>query len=172
MAGLMRWASLLLTIPAVCYSALPFFRGAYACLRQRTLGMDVPVALGIAAAFGASVLAVWRGSGEVYFDSVTMFIFLLLCSRYLELVARRKAAGALEKLQHALPASAARMPAYPASREVELVSAAQLCEGDYILIKPGEAIPADGEIVAGESSLDMSLLTGESAAMRLSLIHI
>jgi len=166
MAGLMRWASLLLTIPAVCYSALPFFRGAYACLRQRTLGMDVPVALGIAAAFGASVLAVWRGSGEVYFDSVTMFIFLLLCSRYLELVARRKAAGALEKLQHALPASAARMPAYPASREVELVSAAQLCEGDYILIKPGEAIPADGEIVAGESSLDMSLLTGESAAMR------
>lgn len=166
MAGLMRWASLLLTIPAICYSALPFFRGAYACLRQRTLGMDVPVALGIAAAFGASVLAVWRGSGEVYFDSVTMFIFLLLCSRYLELVARRKAAGALEKLQHALPASAARMPAYPASREVELVSAAQLCEGDYILIKPGEAIPADGEIVAGESSLDMSLLTGESAAMR------
>lgn len=166
MAGLMRWASLLLTIPAVCYSALPFFRGAYANLRQRVLGMDVPVALGIAAAFGASVVAVWRGSGEVYFDSVTMFIFLLLCSRYLELIARRKAAGALEKLQHALPASAARMPAYPASREVAVVAAAALREGDYILVKPGEAIPADGEIVSGETSVDMSLLTGESAALR------
>ncbi|MFC7287512.1 heavy metal translocating P-type ATPase [Herminiimonas glaciei] len=166
MAGLMRWASLLLTIPAVCYSALPFFRGAYANLRQRVLGMDVPVALGISAAFGASVLAVWRGSGEVYFDSVTMFIFLLLCSRYLELIARRKAAGALEKLQHALPASAARLPAYPSRRDVVIVAAAELRAGDYILVKPGEAIPADGEIMSGETSVDMSLLTGESAALR------
>ena len=117
MAELMRWASLLLTIPAICYSALPFFKGAYASLRQGVLGMDVPVALGIGAAFVASVIAVLQGSGDVYFDSVTMFIFLLLCSRYLELVARRKAAGALEKLQHALPVAASRMSAYPAQRE-------------------------------------------------------
>ncbi|MNR83774.1 putative copper-importing P-type ATPase A [compost metagenome] len=168
MDALMRWASLLLTLPAVCYSALPFFRGALASIRQRALGMDVPVALGISAAFGASLLAVWRGSGEVYFDSVTMFIFLLLCSRYLELIARRKAASALEKLQHALPASAARMPAYPASRAVELVAASQLLAGDYILVKPGAAFPADGEIVSGDTAVDLSLLTGESAAMRKS----
>jgi Cu2+-exporting ATPase len=68
--------------------------------------MDVPVALGIAAAFGASVVATVSGKGDVWFDSVTMFIFLLLCSRYLELQARRKAGAALERLQHALPASA------------------------------------------------------------------
>ncbi|WP_353155212.1 heavy metal translocating P-type ATPase [Herminiimonas fonticola] len=166
MDTLMRWASLLLTLPAVCYSALPFFRGAYASLRQRALGMDVPVALGIGAAFIGSVVAVLRGDGDVYFDSVTMFIFLLLCSRYLELIARRKAAGALEKLQHALPAAAARMSGYPAQRECSMVAATQLCAGDFILVKPGEAIAADGEIVEGASAIDMSLLTGESAALK------
>ncbi|CAL61805.1 Cation transporting P-type ATPase, probable copper-exporting copA-like [Herminiimonas arsenicoxydans] len=166
MDALMRWASLLLTLPAVCYSALPFFRGAYASLRQGALGMDVPVALGIGAAFIGSVVAVLRGDGDVYFDSVTMFIFLLLCSRYLELIARRKAAGALEKLQHALPAAAARMNGYPAQRECSMVAATQLCAGDFILVKPGEAIAADGEIVEGASAIDMSLLTGESAALK------
>ncbi|MDB5759391.1 MAG: Cation transporting P-type ATPase, probable copper-exporting copA-like, partial [Burkholderia sp.] len=108
MAALMQWASLLLTLPAVCYSAQPFFRGARAALRQRALTMDVPVALGIGAAFAASVIATVRGGGDVYFDSVTMFIFLLLCSRMLELAARRRAAGALERLQHGLPDSAQR----------------------------------------------------------------
>lgn len=168
MAALMRWASLLLTIPAICYSALPFFQGAYASLRQRALGMDVPVALGIGAAFIGSVIAVLRGEGEVYFDSVTMFIFLLLCSRYLELIARRKAAGALEKLQHALPASAWRMDGFPASRASVMVPAAQLVAGDYILVKPGEAIAADGEIIEGTSAIDIALLTGESAALKKS----
>ncbi|MDO9420913.1 MAG: heavy metal translocating P-type ATPase [Herminiimonas sp.] len=166
MAELMRWASLLLTIPAICYSALPFFKGAYASLRHRTLGMDVPVSLGIGAAFIASVVAVVQGSGDVYFDSVTMFIFLLLCSRYLESVARRKAAAALEKLQHALPASASRMNTYPTQRDCSMVSATQLCAGDFILVKPGEAIAVDGEIVEGSSTIDMSLLTGESLPLK------
>lgn len=162
MTQLMRWAGLLLTLPAVCYSALPFFQGAWLSLKQRAPGMDVPVALGIGAAFIGSVAATWNGQGEVYFDSVTMFIFLLLCSRYLELAARRKAASALERLQHALPASAARLKAYPADRSSEIVAAADLAEGDVILIKPGEAIAADGVIIEGESALDLSLLTGES----------
>lgn len=164
MTGLMRWASLLLTIPAVAYSAQPFFRGAWINIRNRMPGMDVPVALGIAAAFAGSVIATWRGVGDVYFDSITMFIFLLLCSRYLELGVRRKAAGALDKLLHALPASALRMPNYPASRVTELVAADQLCEGDVILVKPGEAIAADGVILEGDTAVDTSLLTGESQA--------
>jgi P-type Cu2+ transporter len=162
LAGLMRWASLLLTAPAVFYSALPFFKGAWRNLKARMLGMDVPVALGIAAAFGGSVAATLRGHGAVYFDSVTMFIFLLLCSRYLELGARRKAASALERLRHGLPASASRMPGFPGNRAVETVSAAQLRSGDVILIKPGESIAADCEIVEGATSVDISLLTGES----------
>ncbi|HYD60149.1 MAG TPA: heavy metal translocating P-type ATPase [Noviherbaspirillum sp.] len=166
MEGLMRWASLLLTLPAVLYSGLPFFQGAWSNLKSRALGMDVPVALGIAAAFIGSTVATITGKGDVYFDSVTMFIFLLLCSRYLELVARRKAASALEKLQYALPASAARMPGFPDDRSTETVPAAQLCEGDMVLVKPGEAIAADCVIVEGSTAIDLSLLTGESRPQR------
>jgi len=163
MAALMRWASLLLTLPAVCYSALPFWQGAWSSLRARSLGMDVPVALGIAAAFGASVLATFSGKGDTWYDSVTMFIFLLLCSRYLELRARHQAGAALERLTHALPASAALLTDYPASREAATVRAAALAVDDVIVIKPGEAAPADCAIIEGQTALDLSLLTGESA---------
>ncbi len=167
LAVLMQWASLILTAPAVFYSAQPFFLGAWQDLKNRMPGMDVPVALGIAAAFGGSVWATVRGSGDVYYDSVTMFIFLLLASRYLELMARRKAAGALEKLQHALPAGATLMPHWPASRVTELVAAARLAAGDVILVKPGESLAADGVILEGHSELDLSLLTGESRPVSL-----
>lgn len=159
---LMRWASLLLTVPAVVYSAVPFFQGAWTDLKHRALGMDVPVALGIAAAFIGSTWSTIVGYGDVYFDTVTMFIFLLLGSRYLELVARRRAAGSLETLQHALPDSAWLLDAYPHSREATMVAAAQLRSGDVILVKPGEAVPADAVVIDGETSIDLSLLTGES----------
>jgi Cu2+-exporting ATPase len=162
MASLMRWASLLLTLPAICYSAQPFWRGALASLRARALGMDVPVALGISAAFGASVIATFTGKGEVWFDSVTMFIFLLLCSRYLELRARRKAGAALERLQHALPASASLLENYPASQAATIVRAAALAVDNIIVIKPGEAVAADCVMLEGRTSLDLSLLSGES----------
>ncbi len=164
---LMRWASLLLTVPAILYSAEPFFRGAWADLRQRVLGMDVPVAIGLAAAFIGSAWATFVNRGDVYFDTVTMFVFLLLCSRYLELVARRRAAGSLETMQHALPDSAWLMKDYPASTEAALVAAVQLRAGDVILVKPGEAIPADGQVLDGATTVDLSLLTGESTPQAL-----
>lgn len=164
MAALMRWASLILTVPALLYSAQPFFIGAWSSLRQRMPGMDLPVVLGISAASVASVVATLRGDGEVYFDSITMFIFLLLAGRYLEQTARRKAGRALEQLQHALPASARRLTGFPASRETVLVAAAQLCEGDLIVVAPGEPVAADGVIVEGSTELDLALLTGESRA--------
>ncbi len=162
MEALMRWASLALTAPAVFYSAIPFFRGAWSDLKARAPGMDVPVALGILAAFGGSVLATLGGQGDVYFDSVTMFIFLLLASRYLELVARRRAAGSLETMQHALPDGAWLVPGYPATRALQQVAAAQLRADDVILAKPGETIPADSVVLEGETAVDLSLLTGES----------
>ncbi len=162
MADLMRWAGLLLTLPAVLYSARPFFAGAWAGLRRGAPGMDLPVAIGIAAAFIGSTVATVRGVGEVYFDSVTMFIFLLLCSRALELAARRKAAGMLETLQHARPASAMLMPDYPASRSAETVAASAVCAGEYILVRPGEAVAADSILIDGDGTLDLSLLSGES----------
>jgi P-type Cu2+ transporter len=162
MVQLMRWASLVLTLPAVFYSAQPFFQGAWADLRRKVAGMDVPVALGIAAAFAGSVWSTVAGEGDVYFDSVTMFIFLLLASRYLELVARRRAAASLETMQHALPDAAWLLKDYPSSREASRVAAVQLRAGDVILAKPGDPIAADSVIIEGDTALDMSLLTGES----------
>lgn len=166
MEALMHWASLLLTLPAVFYSAQPFFIGAWHDLKRGMPGMDVPVALGIGAAFIGSVVALVTGKGDVWFDSVTMFIFLLLGSRYFELGARRKAARALERLQRALPASALRMPGFPASRDTEVVAAGSLQPGDLILVQPGQAVAADGVIVEGETEVDLSLLTGESRTQR------
>ena len=167
MTALMGWASLLLTLPAVLYSAQPFFLGAWRDLRRGVPGMDVPVALGIGAAFAGSTAALLQGRGELWFDSVTMFVFLLLGGRYLELTARRRAAGALEALQGGMPASAQRMPGYPAARATELVAAAALQPGDVVLVAPGQAVPADGTIVEGETEVDLSLLTGESRTRRM-----
>ncbi|HZX28784.1 MAG TPA: heavy metal translocating P-type ATPase, partial [Telluria sp.] len=106
-------------------------------------------------------------SGDVYFDSVTMFVFLLLGSRYLELGARRKAAGALDRLLQGAAESAWRVAGYPQRREPELVPASQLCTGDVVLIKSGEAVPADCLLLEGEGALDVSLLTGESEPQRV-----
>jgi Cu2+-exporting ATPase len=162
MRALMHWAALLLTVPAVTYSAWPFLRGAWLDVRRGVAGMDVPVALGILAAFAGSAASVVRGQGDVWFDSITMFVFLLLGSRYLELDARRRAARALEDLQRAAPATAQRMPGWPDARATERVAADRLVPGDVVLVAPGQAVPADGVIVEGETDIDLALLTGES----------
>ncbi|MFN6960958.1 MAG: heavy metal translocating P-type ATPase [Rhodocyclaceae bacterium] len=158
---LMRWASLLLTLPVMVYSAAPFFTSAWRDLKLRRLGMDVPVALGIGSAFAASVWATLTATGEVYFDSVTMFVFFLLTGRYLEMMARQKATRGVEALARAIPAFAERLPQWPAS-DAERVAVAHLAAGDVVRVKPGETIPGDGVVVEGESSADESLLTGES----------
>ncbi len=167
MRALMAWASFALTLPAVLYSALPFFAGAWRDLRRGHPGMDVPVALGIAAAFAGSCATLVSGEGEVWFDSITMFIFLLLASRYLELGARRRATRALDALRRGVPASALRLRGDPAARDTELVPASVLAAGDLVLVKPGQAVPADGCVVEGETELDFSLLTGESRTRRM-----
>lgn len=158
---LLRWASLILTAPVILYSSAPFFSHALRDIRLRRLGMDVPVALGVGAAFVASCWATITGQGEVYFDSVTMFVFLLLCGRYLEMLARQKAVRGVEELGKALPNFAERIPAYPAG-EGERVPVSQLVAGDVIRVRPGEAIPADGFVVEGTSEVNEALLTGES----------
>lgn len=158
---LMRWASLILTLPVVLYSAAPFFTNAWRDVALRRLGMDVPVALGVGSAFAASLWATLSGSGEVYFDSVTMFIFFLLAGRYLEMMARQKAVRSVETLARALPALATRFVRWPEA-VCERVATAELHAGDVIQIAPGESIPADGEVIAGVSAADESLLTGES----------
>lgn len=163
--ALMRWASLMLTLPVVFYSAWPFFRGAWRDLLRRHLGMDVPVALGIGASFIASLWATFTHAGEVYFDSVTMFVFFLLAGRYLEMSVRRKSAAAVEAMVKLIPAVATRFCDYPAQHTTEVVPVSQLAVGDVLLIKPGEVIPADGLVLTGSSEADESLLTGESIAL-------
>ena len=158
---LMRWASLVLTIPVVGYSAWPFFVGAWRDLKRRTLGMDVPVALGVGTAFVASVYSTFSGHGEVYYDSITMFVFLLLTGRFLEMNARRRAGAAVEELVKLIPAATTRLPHWPA-RDEEPAPVARLAVGDHVLVRPGETLPADGVVVEGDSAVSEAMLTGES----------
>ena len=155
----LRWICLILAVPVVTYSAQSFYQGAWRDLRRRQLGMDVPVSLAILAAFAASVWHTWKGGGEVYYDSVTMFVFFLLTGRFLEMTARHRAAQISEALVRMLPATATRLNA---TDEEEIVPIAELAPGDRVLVRPGETIPADGRIIEGASSVDESLLTGES----------
>lgn len=163
---LMRWASFVLTVPVIAYAAQPFFLGAYRGLRAGRAGMDLPVALGIATAFLASTWATFTHQGEVYFDSLTMFVFLLLLGRYLELRARESAGASLAHLARVTPSFAERLSAFPSSRLGERVLAAQLLPGDLLLVRPGEAIPADGVVLEGISTVDEALLTGESVPVQ------
>ena len=163
--ALLRWASMVLTLPVIFYSAAPFFRGAWRDFARRRVGMDVPVALGVGAAFAASVWATITSSGEVYFDSVTMFVFFLLGGRFLEMTARQRAVSVSEALARLVPALAARVVGYPHDRLTQQVAVADLEPGDVVLVRAGETIPADGQVLEGESCANESLLTGESAPL-------
>jgi len=158
MRAFLRWVSFVLTVPVVFYSAQEFFRGAWRDFKLRRPGMDVPVSLAIGGAFSASVWSTLTGGVDVYFDSVCMFTFFLLTSRYLEMNARHRAGQAAEELVRLLPATATRI----SDGTESVVAVAELVPGDLLRIRPGETVPADGVIVAGRSSVDESLLTGES----------
>jgi len=160
--SLMRWASMFLTMPVIFYSSAPFFRNAWRDIKLRRVGMDVPVALGVGAAFVASCWATFAQAGEVYFDSVTMFIFFLLGGRYLEMTARQKAVSVTEALARLLPAFAQKMPHFPADRNTEQIVVADLRQGDYVMVRAGDIVPADGRVIEGVSCANEALLTGES----------
>ncbi|MBN8432195.1 cadmium-translocating P-type ATPase [Microbulbifer salipaludis] len=155
-----RWVSLIVATPVVCYAALPFFGAAWRALRSGHLVMDVPVSLAIGLAYGASVYATVFDTGEVYFESVSMFTFFLLLGRFVEMRARHRAGLASGGLAQLLPLAALRQNA---DGEVESVPVAALAVGERILLRPGDTIPVDGEVVEGASGVDESILTGESA---------
>ncbi|SEL56308.1 heavy metal translocating P-type ATPase [Ectothiorhodospira marina] len=159
MMRFLRWVALFIATPVVVYAGAGFFTSAWRDVRRRRLGMDVPVALAIGSTYLASVWATVTGSHEhVYFESVTMFVFFLLTGRYLEMSARQRAGQATEALGRLLPAAATRLT----EAGEEQVSVTELSPGDRVRVRPGEAVPADGTVESGRSSVDESLLTGES----------
>jgi Cu2+-exporting ATPase len=152
-----------LTLPVLLFSSAPFFTSAWRTLRRGRLGMDVPVALGIAVAFVASSGAAFDPTGvfghEVYFDSLTMFVSFLLGGRWLEARARHRSMEAIERLAFAAPRAAWRLAA---DGRTEMVAADVLRPGERVRVPVGEAFPADGRIEDGATTADESLLTGES----------
>ncbi len=163
MEGLLRWASWVLALPVILFSCGPFFRSAWRDVVHRQISMDLPVALGIFITFAVSTAGTFDPHGifgrEVYFDSLTMFVFFLLSGRWLELRMRDRTAGGLEALMNRLPDSVARLNK---DGVFERVAARRLLPGDVIRVLPGETLPADGVVLEGDSMVDESLLTGES----------
>jgi Cu2+-exporting ATPase len=155
-------ASMLVATPVVLYSGAPIFRSALADLSRGRLGMDVPVSLAIVIALGASLANAFRGAGQVYFDSATMFVFFLTLGRFLEARARHKAGGFVAALAEVRPLSAMRH----CHNGLERVGTVELLPGDVVVVAPGEAVPADGGLISPSAVLDESLLSGESLGRR------
>lgn len=165
---LLRWAGWVMSLPVLLFAAGPFVRGALAGLRQGRVVMDLPVALGVLITFLASSAATFDPcppgpggdlGGEVWFDSMTMFVAFLLAGRGLEARARERVGRALDSLLRELPDSVERRD--DAGRW-EAVAVARLRPGDRVRLRPGQAVPADGVVEAGEGRLDEALLSGES----------
>ncbi|SDJ07903.1 Cu2+-exporting ATPase [Pseudomonas delhiensis] len=158
MHEILRWVAMFLTTPIVFYSCQPFFRGALRDLRTRHLTMDVSVSLAIGGAYLAGIWTAITGKGDLYFDAVGMFALFLLAGRYLERRARERTAAATAQLVNLLPASCLRLDEAGNGQRILL---SELRVGDRVLVPPGAVLPADGLILAGQSSVDESLLTGE-----------
>ncbi|HEY5961334.1 MAG TPA: heavy metal translocating P-type ATPase [Polyangiaceae bacterium] len=155
--ALFRWGSLMVTLPAVFWSALPFFRGALGSFRARVAHMDLPIAIGISVGFIGGTVATLRGGGVVYFDTITVLIFLLLVGRFIQLRQQDMARSAAELLYSLAPSTARRVD----PDGIKVVSAETLLPGDELEILANEHVPADGIVISGTSSLDTSWLTGE-----------
>ena len=166
---LMQWASLMLTLPVVLYSAKPFWQGALRDLSTRHLSMDAPVALAIASTFATSLWSIFTEQSALYFDSISMFVFLLLASRYLESSIRDRALSRIERLTNAVPAVATQLIGYATNRESAEITSAALKAGDVILVGTGQIIAADSVLLEGAGEVDQAIVTGESRAVKLGI---
>jgi Cu2+-exporting ATPase len=157
--ALFRWLSFLLATPVVFYAGAPFFRGAARSARHGAFGMDALVLLGSFSAYAYSAVSLLRG-GEVYFDTATMILTLILLGRVIEAGARSRAAAAISRLVRLGPQTARK--ALPGGGTAD-VPVASLSPGDCVEIVPGDRVPVDGVVSDGASEADESLVTGESA---------
>lgn len=158
MQSFLKWTSLILVLPVIGYSAIPFAQRAWRDIRNHRIGMDVPVTLGIGLAFLASLHATVTGQGEIYYDTIAMFVFLLLLGRFAEFRVRRHAIEQADRLKRILPATARRLNPDGGSVEIAVLD---IRIDDELLILPGETVPTDGVILHGGGALDESMLTGE-----------
>jgi Cu2+-exporting ATPase len=157
-----RWLGFLVATPVVLYSARPFFAGAWRAARARHLSMDTPVALAIALIYAATLVETLAHGRDIYFDSVSMFVFFLLGARYVEMRARHRTGDLVDALARLQPATAERLT----ETSSETVGVHELAQGDRVRVGAGATIPADGVLVEGACSVDESLLTGESTPRR------
>lgn len=167
LAPLLDWAAFSLLLPVIGWTARPFYRGAQRELRLRRLGMDSAVTLGIASAFAGSMWHLLVGSGVLYFDSVAMFVTLLLGVRWFEWEQRESSQASIHAAcQTSRPVGVMRIDSTDGNEHMSLTPISAIAVGERIWIRTGEAIPVDGILDSATADLDESLLTGESASVR------
>ncbi|MDP4029709.1 MAG: copper-translocating P-type ATPase, partial [Gallionella sp.] len=162
-----HWIGLALATPTLLYAGYPFFRGAFGGLRGGRLTMDLPIALGLSVTYTYSLYVTVGASktGEVYFDTVTNLIFVILIGRYLEGMFRHQAISATKRLMELQP----RVAIVMREGEEQMTPIRGVKPGDRVLIKPGYQVPVDGVVIEGHSSIDESMLSGESAPVNKSV---
>ena len=154
-----RWVSLVLTAPSILGPGRVFFSSAWAALRAKTLHMDVPIVLALGAGFARGAMNTVQGTGPIYFDGVATLVFLLLVGRFLQQRAQRAATDSTELVSALAPRTARLVEPDGSVREVPSEA---LLPGMRVEVRHGDAIPADGVIDEGHTSIDASLLSGES----------
>lgn len=157
--ALLNWLSALVAIPALSFAGRPFYRSAFAALRAQRSNIDVPIAAAVLLTAFISVIELIRQGPDVYFDSVTMLLFVLLAGRYLDFRVRARARAAIERL---VMAKAQHATVIGADGGTSLVPAAAVTPGMKIVVAPGETVPVDGHVMHGRSFLDKSAVTGET----------
>jgi Cu2+-exporting ATPase len=158
----LRGVSLLCATPVMFYAGWPFFVKAWRAIRVRAIVMDVPVSIALMLAYGASLWNTFLNRGDVYFDSVVMFVFFLSLGRFVEMLARHRTGDVTDALARLAPITAHRVRQEGETQSVDDIAVTALSLGDEILVRSGETIPVDGVIKAGTSRIDEAMLTGES----------
>ncbi len=159
----LHWISALIATPVVFYSGFSFFRNAYYGLKAKHLNMDVPVAIALVMAYTASMWATVTHSGQVYFDSVSMFVFFLLTGRYLEHRVRLKACLNSQAQRQTLPLSVTKKR--DDNSHQQTIPLHQVNPKDVLVVASGETLPTDGKLASSYAKVNESLLTGESVAV-------
>ena len=160
-----RWVSFAITVPAFIWPGRVFFTGAWASLRTRSLHMDLPIAIALAAGFVRGAMNTITDSGPIYFDGLALLIFALLVGRFLQQRGQRMAVDAAEEL-HAIAPSTARIVENDVLRDIPSEA---LLPGMLLDVRAGESFPADGIVMHGHSSVNAALLTGESRPTSVSV---